>query len=96
MLATFVSDLERLVSPARLERYRPANRDDLETAVNYLWNVALSEALMQSLSAVEIGLRNAVHNMLTTQHGSEYRFWSFLSGQELENFNKEFAKLAGG
>jgi hypothetical protein len=94
VVTQYVADLERLVSQARLDRYRPTNRDDLQTAINYLWNVALSEALLQSLSAVEIGLRNTMHTALTAREGSEYWFWGVLVGQELENFNKEWCKLA--
>ncbi len=78
MVAAFVSDLERLVSQPRFERYRPANRDDLETAVRYLWNVAISEALLQSLSALEVGMRNAVHRALTAHAGAESWFQSVL------------------
>lgn len=93
MVSTYVSNLETLVSSARLERYRPATREDFETAVNYLWNVALSESLLQSLSSVEVGLRNAVHSALSSRQGSEYWFWGFLTGAELDNFNKEWIKL---
>lgn len=93
MVSRYVANLEHLVSPSRLERYRPANRDDLETAVNYLWNVALSESLLQSLSSVEVGLRNAVHSSIGGREGSDYWFWGFLTGTELDHFNREWAKL---
>lgn len=42
----------------------------METAVNYLWNVQLAEALYCSLSAVEIALRNALHDTLARQVGT--------------------------
>ncbi|MEZ4507715.1 MAG: hypothetical protein R2848_18120 [Thermomicrobiales bacterium] len=73
-----MADLERLVSKPRLDRYRPQDGGDLETAVNYLWNVALSEALLQGIAAVEVGLRNTVHNAMTKYCGTEYWFQSVL------------------
>ena len=93
MVADYTAHFESLVSSPRLERYRPPNRDDLETVVNYLWNVALSEALLQGLSAVEIGLRNSVHKTLTTELGTEYWFWPFLYPEDLDHFNREWIKL---
>src|SRR5680860_633030 len=70
----YVLELERLVSKPRLERYRPDNRDDLETAVHYLWNVALSEALPQALAALEIAMRNAIHSTFSQHLGTDYWF----------------------
>lgn len=93
MVAAYVAKMETLVSQPRLERYRPQDRDDLQTMVNYLWNVALSEALLQGLSAVEIGLRNSVHKTLTHELGTEYWFWPFLMPEDLEHFNRDWVKL---
>ena len=42
----------------------------METAVNYLWNVALAESLFCSLNAVEVALRNGLHNALTQHFGT--------------------------
>jgi hypothetical protein len=94
LVAAYVADLERLVSKPRLERYRPPNRDDLETAVAYLWNVALSEALLQGLSAVEVGLRNSIHNVLTAHAGTDMWFWAILESQELKTINDTWLTLA--
>lgn len=93
MVADYVAKLESLVSRPRRERYRPQDRDDLQTAVNYLWNVALSEALLQGLSAVEVGLRNSIHRTLTTELGTEYWFWPFLHPDDIDHFNREWIKL---
>lgn len=90
MVAPYVAHLESLVSQPRLERERPQNSDDLETAINYLWNVALSEALLQGLSAVEVGLRNSVHRGLTAELGTEYWFWPFLLPEEFDHFNADW------
>jgi hypothetical protein len=95
MVAPFVANFESRISAPRLDRYRPASRDPLVTITNYLWNVALSESLLQSLSAVEIGLRNTVHGVLSAREGNDYWFWGFLTGGEREFFNKEFGKQAG-
>ncbi len=65
----FLIELEPSISLARLKRYQSPTGDDLETAVNYLWNVALAESLFCSLNAVEIALRNALHGTLTNHFG---------------------------
>ena len=69
MAVELLAQLESSISIARLQRYRSPRGDDLETAVNYLWNVALAESLYCSLSAVEIALRNALHTTLTQHFG---------------------------
>lgn len=69
MVSQFLADLESTLSVARLRRYQSATGDDLETAVNYLWNVALAESLYCSLNVVEIALRNTIHNSLTAHFG---------------------------
>ena len=69
MANQFLAGLAPSISSARLQRYQSRAGDDLETVVNYLWNVALAESLYCSLSAVEIALRNALHNTLTQHFG---------------------------
>jgi len=66
----FLAELEPSISSARLQRYRSQSGDDLETAANYLWNVALAESLFCSLNAVEVALRNALHVTLTQHFGT--------------------------
>jgi hypothetical protein len=65
----FLNELEPSISRARLQRYRLASGSDLDTVVNYVWNVALAESLFCCLNAVEIALRNALHNTLTQHFG---------------------------
>lgn len=84
LVSSYVSNLEKLVSRPRLERYRPEDRDDLETAVNYLWNVALSESMLQGIAALEIAMRNAIHNALTQHIGTEYWFQAVLRPNEMK------------
>jgi hypothetical protein len=68
--AQFLADLEQMVSPARLRRYRPAGTSDLDAVANYLWNVSLAESLYCSINAVEIALRNTMHDALTQRFGT--------------------------
>ena len=58
----------------RLARYRHAGATDREVAINYLWNIALSESLYPSLHVLEISLRNAIHNAAAAEFGSELWF----------------------
>lgn len=69
MVSRFLIDIESAISPARLHRYRSATDNELGTVVNYFWNMALSEALYCSLNAVEIALRNSIHQTLTAHFG---------------------------
>lgn len=94
MVTTFVGDLERLVSRPRLDKYRPAGRDDLQTVVAYLWNVSLSEALLQGLAAFEIALRNSIHNAFTAKAGTDQWFWAILKKNDLKVVNDKWLRLA--
>lgn len=94
MVAPFVSDIERLVSQPRLDRYRPDNKDDLETIVAYLWNVSLSESLLQGISALEVALRNSIHNAFAAHTGTDQWFWAILLDKDLKVVNEKWARLA--
>lgn len=98
MIARFVADLAGEVSPPRLAKYRPPGGADLDTAVNYLWNMTLAEALYPSLAAVEIGLRNAIHTALSTRYGTDhwFRHHDFVSNRNLgRELNRALATLGG-
>lgn len=94
MVAAYVSELERLVSKPRLDRYRPSNGDDLDTVVAYLLNVAYSESLLQGISAVEIALRNSIHQAFTIHAGTDQWFWAILKKNDLNVVNSKWTKLA--
>jgi hypothetical protein len=74
MVVQLVQALRLPISPIRLEAYRPANGNDLDMIVNYVWNIELSEALYPCLQTFEIALRNSVHRVLTNHYQSEYWF----------------------
>lgn len=69
MVAQLLSDIEPSISTARLQRYQSPTGDPLETLVNYLWNIELCEALYYSINAVEIALRNGLHQSLSQHFG---------------------------
>ena len=94
LVAAYVAHFEQLVSKPRLDKYRPQNRDDLETLVTYLWNVALSEALLQGLSALEIGLRNSIHNAFTAHTRTQYWFQAILHPDEMRMVNDTWNVLS--
>ncbi len=52
--------------------------------MHYLWNVALSEALLQRIAALEIAVRNAIHNTLTQHIGTDYWFQAILRPNEMK------------
>ena len=83
----FLKDVERTLSPARLDSYRQTGGGDEGTLSRYLWNVALCESLYPVLQILEVGFRNAVHlEIAHTPIGSEWlkNESGFLSGSERE------------
>lgn len=78
MVAQFVGNLQLPIAPARLEAYRPVDGSDLEMVTNYFWDIALAEALMPSLHAVELALRNSLHTQLSDRY--QTNLWFYLPG----------------
>ena len=70
----YFDDLQDALSGPRIERYRSKNGTNLETAINYFWNISLCEALYPCLNALEITLRNAIHIAATAAYKSEFWF----------------------
>jgi len=60
------TDLDRLLSRARLDGYRRDGADTQTVTARYLWNVALSEALYPSLHVLEVALRNSLDRAVGT------------------------------
>jgi hypothetical protein len=73
-ISDYLEELSQAVSRVRLEAYRPSAGSDLDTIVNYFWNITLCEALYPSLDAVEVVLRNSIHRTLSGYFQSEYWF----------------------
>ncbi len=70
----YIQEIEPAVSTERLGRYRPHGASDREVAINYLWNMALSEALYPSLHCLEVSMRNAIHNAASDHFRDPYWF----------------------
>jgi hypothetical protein len=94
VVTQYVTNLEQSISKPRLDRYRSATADAFETAVTYLWNVALSEALLQGLAALEIALRNTVHRTLAAHIGTEYWFQGVLKEAEMNLVHETWCVLS--
>lgn len=93
-IADYVTDLERLVSKPRLDRYRSSREDDVKTVVAYLLNVAYSESLLQGISAVEIALRKSIRSAFTIFAGTDQWFWAILKKEDLKVVTGKWMKLA--
>ncbi len=89
MVSKFLTDLQPTISAARFQRYQSSIGDDVETIVNYMWNMALAEALYCSLNAVEIALRNGLHDTLTAHFGipNWYDQKGLLDQKQVDNVN---------
>ena len=96
MVAQFVTDLHLPLSQVRLETYRPQDGSDLEMVTNYFWNIDLAEAMMPSLHAVELALRNSIHTAFSTHYGTEMWFYErdLLEPGQLGQFAQALGKVA--
>jgi hypothetical protein len=96
VVSQFVTDLHLPLSQVRLEAYRPPNGDDLEMLTNYFWNIDLAEALVPSLHAVELALRNSIHTALTNHYGTDMWFYQLdlLQPRQLSEFAQALEKVA--
>lgn len=90
MVAAFYAELEFAVSSDRLAPFRPATGDQLETAINYFWNISLCQALYPSLNMLEVATRNSLHSFLTTRFNRPdwYDEPQFLQNRELDDVRK--------
>ncbi len=61
-------EIRQTLSTPRLESYRQPGESDFEVVVNYLWNISLCESLYPALHALEIALRNTIHQAATTRY----------------------------
>lgn len=68
MVAPYVADLETTLSPDRLRAYRPLGGDDLAMVTTHFWNTSLCQSLYASLGAIEVALRNGIHNALSAHY----------------------------
>jgi hypothetical protein len=84
--------LERAVSAPRMRTYRSVCTTDEEVVVLYLWNQALSESLYTSLSFLEVTMRTAMHDTLTSTLGATW-FPTVFRGQALIDYNNLINKL---
>lgn len=96
MVAQLVTDLYRPLSQTRLETYRPPQGSDLEMVTNYFWNIDLAEALMPSLHAAELALRNTIYAALEAKYQNPMWFYepNALEPNQLGDFARMLVKVA--
>lgn len=71
-----MAKVEASLSPERLGPYLRACRHNATQAIRlYEWNVQVSGAFFESLSIVEVSVRNALSAQLTAHHGSLVGCW---------------------
>jgi hypothetical protein len=73
MQQDFFAQLRKAISHERLEAYQARSNasDALTLAAHYARNIALSESLYPSLQAIEIALRNSIHDAISAYCNSE-------------------------
>jgi hypothetical protein len=70
VLTAFVDAIRHGLSHERLIGYRQPGDDDLAMLTAYFWNIDLCQSLYPSLGAVEVSLRNGIHDALSTHFGT--------------------------
>ena len=73
MQADFADKLNQVLSTERLEAYlqRATGNGNLNLFCHYVWNIALSESLYPSLQALEVILRNTIHEAARQHFGRD-------------------------
>jgi len=64
----FLKAFTKGCSSERLRKYRQDRDSDGTVIARYLWNMRLSEALYPTLQALEVTLRNSLHDAVTTKY----------------------------
>ena len=93
--AEYIEELRRVISDSRLRRYldRIPGADEVQALGVYLWNTALCESLYPVLQAVELSLRNSIHQAASDAFGDDFWFRTRVSGWELDEIQKLDTKL---
>lgn len=101
MQPEFFHQLRKAISHERLDSYKARSNADNELllAAHYSKNIMLSESLYPVLQAIEIALRNSIHDTITEACGSEEWFnarYNILLSHELESIDKAKINLQRG
>ena len=89
MSTDFLDNLSHAVSEERLAPYLvDASNGPLEPYARYFWNAALGESLYPSLQALEITLRNSLHETISANEGTDNWFEGVLCCQDIPAFEK--------
>ena len=70
--ANEIDAIERALSLERFTRYLAAASSKSEALQFYAWNTALASAFHGPLQCLEIGLRNVVHDRLSSSRGTSW------------------------
>lgn len=72
MSMTILENLSKTISEERLAPYKLGTEDSLVVPLaRYFWNMALGESLYPTLQALEIALRNSLHEVISVDRGNE-------------------------
>jgi hypothetical protein len=97
LVASFLANFRRGVSQARFQPYEAASPSSFDAAINYYWNIALSESLYPAFAAFEIALRNTIHDAFTAMNaGNDFWFRVVLEPTHLREYAAAHANLING
>lgn len=88
-----MSELERVISPARVARFSRAVQGDTNRALRlYLWNSRLCAELYLPLQLAEVATRNGIHEALTSRFGPAWYNSTAFTPQLTQRYQDELAK----
>ena len=92
LVSAVITEIERVISPARLARFGRAVGGDRNRALRlYVWNARLCEELYLPLQLAEVAVRNGVHAALTSRFGPAWYASAAFTGQLTDRYRKELS-----
>jgi hypothetical protein len=89
-----LQSLSKSISEERLAPYRQGiENSQIVSYARYFWNTALGESLYPCLQALEIALRNSLHEAISTDKGTEDWFDVVLDSQDISAFDEIKVRL---
>ncbi|WP_099299345.1 Abi family protein [Corynebacterium dentalis] len=88
--------IEEFVSTPRLRRYLSGGKSDTEAFRLYFWNHELAKAFLGPLAILEVTLRNAMHEALSSKYGPDWILNDAilpLLDDDRANFDKTIGRL---
>ena len=95
MSTQFLQNLSKSISAERIDSYQEDDGQNADSITygHYFWNIALSESLYPGLQVLEVTLRNSLHEVISSDVGTEDWFDSIITPQDLPTLDEIKTRL---